>query len=429
MNKGAFVVRRPAGAILSLLFLLLMAGPKTSALADCEYSLVPGLSLVETYDDNIFLRSTDKTSDVTSVISPVAAFSLQCPRKGVSLSYQPGFVFYRRYSERNTVRHSANLSAFAQAGAYTRLDLSDTFYRTEEPQEPDETIYATRRTRNPYFRNSASMKVSHQFGPKDSLSVGYDDSLLDNKDPLVEDSRIHTPHVGLSYWFDVKNGLEWNGRYSIGDYDQTPDFKQNSDSLAYTHLLSEESSVSVNYSYTGMNYDLPGTDYVIHSGNISCSTILWRHYAVSAGLGYYTFVPDRGDTSDGLSYNAALSRAQLDERWSLSAGVQGGYRQELSDAENLGFVQFWSANGATSYLLLPSLTAKAGLSYREDKFTQQADRLDTVWSATAGLAYSYRDWLTLSLNGSHMERDSSVGTDDYDDNQVTLAVSVTSRGK
>lgn len=409
---------RVTGIVLLFLSCFLWAVP--SGRAECRYNLVPSLSIEEKYDDNIFLRSTDETSDWTSNISPAVSFDAQCLTRGITLSYNPGFVFYKRYTEYNTVRHNGNLSAFLQAGPYTRIDFRDSFYRTEEPREMEETIYATRRTRNPYYRNTGDIKISHQFGLKDSFFVGYNDSHLENKDPLVEDTRIQTPSAGISYWFDVQNGLDLDVRYSVGDYETTPDFKQNTDTLRFTHLLGSDSSCSASYTYTDMDYDPGRTDYVVHDGNLAYSMSPGPHTTLSAGVGYFLRNPERGGTNDGLNYQLGIN--QKFERGSISVGGQGGYRQELSDAENLGFAKFWSANGRINYLLLPDLTATGGLSYVEEKFIEQADRRDKFWSATAGLAYSYRRWLSLSLSGQHTERDSSVGLNDYDDNQIMLKI-------
>lgn len=421
MNKQVMSKMKRIGIIL----VLFLFWAEAIVFADWQYKLVPSLSIVETYDDNIYLSSTDETSDWTTVIVPAISFDARCPTKGVTLSYNTPFVFYKRRTEHNTIRQGANLSAFHQVGPYTRIDFRDTFYRTEEPREMDEAIYATRRTRNPYYRNTGDIKISHQFGPTDSFFVGYNDSHLENKDPEIEDTRIQTPSAGVSYWFDVKNRMDFSVQYSVSDYERSPDFKQNSDSLRFMHLLGQDSSISVDYTYSDMNYDPGRTDYVVHDSKILYSTSLWRYFTLSAGIGYYIYNPERGDSSDRITYHLDFGREQgiEFERGSFSIGLQSGYRQEVADAENLGFVTFWSANGTIRYFLLSNLTASGGLSYREDRFTQQADRLDTVLSATAGLAYSYRQWLTLSLSGQHTENDSSVDINDYDDNQIILRIS------
>lgn len=426
-NSRDFVLRKPAGILCLLLWLLLIPTPNSVIMAGCSYEFAPGLSLVETYNDNIFLRSTDKTSDLTSAISPLASFNVQCVTKGISLSYQPSFVFYKRYPENDTVRHSAALSAYSQIGEYTRLDFQDSIYRTEEPIEPLETIYAARRTRSPYFRNNASIKASHQFGAKDNFFLGYSDDHLENEDPLVEDARIQTPFAGLAYWFDIRNGLEFNARYSISDYDTSADFKSNSESLRLTHLLDPESSVSAYYSYLKMDHKAGRTDYEVHTAGISYSTTLWRYFQLGLGVGQHTYDPEEGDRDSKINYYVDLTGAREGtiefERGSVSFGLQSGHRQEYIDAENSGFVTFWSANSSIRYSICENLNANAGLNYREDRFTEQADRLDAVWSGSAGLVYSCRNWLVFSLNGQHMERDSSTDND-YDVNQVVLVISL-----
>jgi hypothetical protein len=407
---------------IGILFLFCLFWSEAVVLAEWQYKIVPSLSIVETYDDNIYRSSADKTSDLTTAIAPAISFDIRCPTKGITLNYSTPFVFYRRRTEHNTIRQGADLSAFHQVGPHTRVDFSDSFYRGEEPQEPDETIYATRRTRNPYYRNTGDVKTSHQFGLKDSFSFGYNDSHLENKDPEVEDTRIQTPYAGLSYWFDVQNGLELDVRHSIGDYEVTPDFKQYTGSVRLVHLFSQDSSISASYMYTDMNYDPGRTDYVVHDGKVSYGMTPWPNTTLSVGIGYYIYNPTNGDSDDRVSLDLGLDQTQRFERGSFSIGVKSGYRQELTDAENRGFARFWSANGRVSYFLLPYLTLSGAVDYMEERFIEQVGRLDTVWSATAGLAYSYRRWLSLSLNGQHTERDSSVDINDYDDNQIILRI-------
>ena len=71
-----------------------------------------------------------------------------------------------------------------------------------------------------------------------------------------------------------------------------------------------------------------------------------------------------------------------------------------------------------------NLTLSGGLNYREDRFTQQANRLDKVLSASAGLSYDYGRWLIFSLMGQYLQRNSTLDTENYDNSQAVLTVTL-----
>ena len=105
--------------------------------------------------------------------------------------------------------------------------------------------------------------------------------------------------------------------------------------------------------------------------------------------------------------------------------AQGGYDQDYFTSENLGSSKFREVSGSADYLITENLRAFTSASYRWEEFfgaDTRRDRKDKVWRASAGFSLSFWRYLTLSLAGTHTERDSDVRRWDFEDNRVMLRV-------
>ena len=185
----------PAVIIAALFFCL-----PGMVLAQYRYEFTPGISLSETYDDNINLDPTNEIDDYITAVTPSIALSILAENTDLTLYYAPSFVFYDENTENDTTRHLAALTWGQDLTQYIRFDLTDTYYRSEEPIEFDETIQGVRTTRQTYWRNTGNASVSFQFGPENTLALGYGQSYLKNEDPTIDDGRIQNPFATLTYW-------------------------------------------------------------------------------------------------------------------------------------------------------------------------------------------------------------------------------------
>jgi hypothetical protein len=71
--------------------------------------------------------------------------------------------------------------------------------------------------------------------------------------------------------------------------------------------------------------------------------------------------------------------------------------------------------------LAENLNIFATARYRWEDFTEE-DRTDHTYGGRAGLSYSYRRWLSVSLEGGHLRRDSNEDSQEFKDNRVTLSI-------
>ena len=74
--------------------LLLFFLPIHLAFAQVHYELTPSISVSETYDDNIYLNSTDEVSDYLIAVSPGFSLSILSQKMQFEAAYAPTFVWY-----------------------------------------------------------------------------------------------------------------------------------------------------------------------------------------------------------------------------------------------------------------------------------------------------------------------------------------------
>ena len=90
---------------------------------------IPAISVNETYDDNIYLTRTDKTSDFITAVTPSLALNILSQHTKLGVSYAPSFVWYADYSENNTTRHLANAKWDQQLSQYLSFNLTDSYIK------------------------------------------------------------------------------------------------------------------------------------------------------------------------------------------------------------------------------------------------------------------------------------------------------------
>ena len=408
-------------AIFGIFCALCFAG---SVFAQSHIELTPSISASETYDDNIYLTPDHETSDYITTVTPRISLALVKQYTRLEVAYAPSFVWYQDEDDNNTTRHTANLTFGQQLGRYLRLDLTDTFYKTEEPIEEAENIIGVRHTRRTYWRNSGETRMSYQFGAENTLAVGYRQSYLENNDPTVDDGRTQSPFGTVTFWLDRANGLRLGYEYTKADFWREQgtagdDYTGNSASISYMHRFGPHVTTSLGYTYTDRDFDGATEDYKVHQADFTYAQTFSPNLSLSLGLGYFVQDNDVSDNETGYSYNLSVRR-QIRQYTSITVGGAGGWNEAYLEAERRGFSKYWSWNARIEHQLAEPLSCFLGGSYRRDK-----DPTGRKWRTTrgnVGLRYSFLRWFNAGLEYTYAKRDDDVNADDYTDNRVMLTV-------
>ena len=108
-----------------------------------QFRFTPRASVRGVYTDNVFLTKDNTEDDFITRVSAGFTAELLGKTSGLSLSFDPGYVFYQEFTEKNTWRLPANLRAWTELSRATHLEYSNNFLRTEDPcnSSPQEMCY------------------------------------------------------------------------------------------------------------------------------------------------------------------------------------------------------------------------------------------------------------------------------------------------
>lgn len=389
-----------------------------------HFEITPSISVSGEYDDNIYLDPDDEVSDYITTVTPRLSLALVTQHTRLEAAYSPSFVWYNDEDENNTTRHEGSLRCGQQLGRYLRLDISDTFIKSEEPLETTEGIVGVRHTRESYWRNTGEARVGYQFGAENNFSVGFRHEYLENDDPTVDDGREQSPFADVIFWLNEANGLELAYEYTKADFwrehgEAGDDYTGNSASITYLHRFGPHVTTSLGYTYTDRDFDGDTEDYKIHEGNFGYEQSFSPNLSLSLGIGYFVQDNDVSDNEKGYSYNLSVTR-RIGEYTSMVVGGAGGWNEAYLEAERRGFSKYWSGNARIEHQLMQALSLYFGGSYRKDK-----DDTGRTWKTTrgnVGLRYSFLRWFSAGLEYAYAKRDDDVNADDYTDNCVMLTI-------
>ena len=409
-----------------LLFVFLLLSPSNSFAE--RYSVVTAsISVSEEFTDNLFLSRDGRESDWITTVTPALYYSLLGQHDEITVTYAPGFAWYYKNPDQNNVRQSASISGYTELGSHTELNVTDTFIRTEEPLgrdgSEDQTIDTSR---EPYSLNTATAEILHQFGPADTVNLGYTDTFRYSTDPDEEDSKSHAATLGLDYWFLPHIGTETDLTYTRGEFGggSSDDFDLWTGTLRLIREFSSQFDAFIQYAHTDMNYRGRTVDYEVYDASVGMEYGMEEDMLAAFSVGYVVWAQADRD-EEGRGY-ATGDFSRTFRRTSVSLGAASGYQETYFGAENLGFDWYSEVSGSVSRSISRRLSGTISGDYRRDAYAEtEDDRTDYTWTGTADLTCEIFTWMLTSLTYFHRNRDSSTDENDFTENSVMFTISLT----
>ena len=399
----------------------------TAVAANVDFT--PRISVSEVYSDNINLDASDEKEDFITTITPGFSLDIDDRSSGMSLSYDAGYSFYDEYDEYDSWRHSASLTGWTELSRRSRLEVTDTFLYTEDPDDDDDEDFTIRQARNIYYTNSAGVSLTHRFGENDSIRLGYVYSILENDDETLEDNSRHTPSVELTWWL-VPNRwrLETGVEYTRGEFSGSSEVDDLSDDLdqwvgdiRLTRVMSRYLEVFAGYQHTWLDYDGDEVDYQVYEPFVGFNYTWGEDATLSLSVGYFTQDRDDNDDESGLTINGDLGKTWRFRRSSIRLAGYSGYQESSFGAENLGFDEFYGTEATATHAFSRHITGDVFSSYRRDKYTDtDDDREDKTTRAGAGLSAQLVRWLSARLGYTYRTVNSDDSEDEYTENRFIL---------
>jgi hypothetical protein len=393
-------------------------------------TFTPRISVTETYDDNIDLSPDNEESDWITVASPGFSLLLQSAKTDFSLDMTAGLTYYLQDSTRDTIRYTGRLSWDQKLAEYLSLNLSNTLTRSEDPVREDQgRIVDISSDRDVEYRNTGQASLSYQFGPQDSVTVGYRNTLLDSRSDQTEDSRSNQGFLDLSTWFVPQFGINLTSSFARWEFQQSKDFTgfPSEDFYLYQAGLTmnyqwqPQRITYARYNILYLDYDeehgIDNNNYIVHQTTVGFSSALGANTSLGASFGYWRRDINNENSEDGASLNANFNAQG--EKATLNVQTDSGYDLDVGTSQNQGFSKYSDSSCNVSYQLAENLNLFATARYRWEDYAD-TNRTDHTYGGRIGFNHTFRNWFTLSLEGGHLRRDSNENNQEFKDNRVVL---------
>jgi hypothetical protein len=435
----------------AILFTFLTA----SSAFSIQYTFQPRISASEEYTSNVFLSNDNEEDDWITTVS--AGFTAKALGKssGLEVSYDPGYSFYRDFDENDGWTHDARLLGFSNLTKRTRFNISNRFLWTEDPleeedilalregqvvQEGDTTVRTGRRT---YYTNSASARISHQFGQEDLVYAGFLYSFLRNRDPQEEDNERYQPDVGLNYWFGPKFGIQTSAAYTRGDFDQdsdfvgqgTTDFDNWAGTIKGINRISTRFSVFAQHNQIYRDFDgnnADDNDYLLYAPSAGITYIVEEGLNLRLGGGYFYQEVDGDDDNKGFFGNSQIDKTWTYRRGAIMLAALTGLDQNDFGSENIGLERYVALQGSANYQFTRILSGYVNGFYRYSDAVGDADQNaaeDTGenvhrYRAGAGFIFEPLKWMEIRLGYTFNKVNSDDQADEYTEHRGLLKITL-----
>ena len=438
-----------AGIVLTLV-LIMAAGTASAA----PLLFTPRATVTERYSDNIFLDHDNKKSDF--ITTPTVGFTAEIPGQstGLSLSYDGGYNFYAEHATNDGWQHNALGNVYHNFTRDTRLDLNSYFLYAKEANNQDVVNqqgnvvapgdFSSRQGLNTYYRDYSTARLMHQFGPENSTYAQFVYGFLHNKSDQFQDSQEISPSVGMTYWWTTWTGIELEGAYLRGLYDNAgqatngeDDFQQGSGRARLNHRLAPNYGFFEQYQQIYRNYDgnqagqaqtngQLNQDYWVYAPSVGLFYQFDPTLTASIGLGYFYQQIQNADDQQGFFPTGDINKLWDYQSWSVRARGSAGIASQDFNAQNQGFTRYVQTDLLGRYNFTRQFFGDAELTYRySDYINSQDDEVDHYFRGQAGFGYDVFRWMTLRLSYAFTKLTAvNSSTNDYEENSVMFTVTL-----
>ena len=410
-----------------------------------QFNFTPRASVEGEYTDNVNLTEDDKKDDFITTVSAGFTAQLLGKSSGAELSSDLSYAIYKDNTDDDGWRIPLNFRAWTDLTKRTNLQFSNNFILTEDPGAQDrltsedgrveETGDTTVRSgRETYYRNTARVDISHQFGREDRVYAGFLYGLLRNDDDQVEDNDEYRASAGLDYWFTQKFGSQFFGEFTRGEFsgqsnsdgDASSDFDNWLGSLRLLGRITRHVSLFFQYDQVYRDFDSDAeSDYLVYAPSAGFTYTITEDMYLRLGLGYYW-----QDFKDDKDEHNPFLNGEISKTWNFQRGVinltgLAGLTQNDFGAQNVGFQQFASIQGTAGYDFTRQIVGDIGSYYRYAHTPAPSGGDTNQFQISAGIGYLPTRWMAIRLAYEFNKYNSSDSdSDDYTENRGLLTITL-----
>ncbi len=453
-----------------------------------------GLSTGYDYDETTYDRddhseeSTPRDNEFAKQLSlsPLVIYESSTSIDNITLRFNPSFL-YDFEDETSDFDHNFSLSAYRDFSQRFRVDLSETYVYSDDPELLQaESSADYNRGRRRYWTNDFNINSTYAYNPESTFGAGYTFRVMRNDDTGpggYEDYDRHIADLSLQHRINASWNIGITTSVTRGLFDP-PDSETVSaaediledispgitDDIDTTNLSSDlheyRAAATLNWILSPrktafISYDFSASDYdaILRNNtnlhNLSIGGQYQHTRRLSFGLGGGPSYENTETFDPNWGYNAhARVDYDLAERTNFGFGGEKGYDQENFSSNNTalgrdqGLTEYWDWQLDFSHNFNNELTITAFGSYRDERqeniihaileeieaggdfentdqetFRERSVFSRQIYTAGGSLSYSFLQWYTAAVNYTYRTQDSEQINDSYDEHRVYLTLS------
>jgi hypothetical protein len=337
---------------------------------------------------------------------------------------------YDTVDRSNTIKvfPSATVAIEQTVGPRLRLDLLDSYSRTDEASQAD--VFGLRTERRTFETNSFALSANYLIDQITTRGFYQNTIFLSGG----TDTISHVLGASASSPFGTVNTATVGYQFTESETSQSGS-GSGSGSSTIGHTLSgsvtrqtgQFSTAGLSSSYTVLS----GGDTRIWNVSLFTTYGLPTGLSLSGSIGYSLLSAKNQPDNSGITSNSSLSYRFT--RATIAIGVFQDFRQTALEGQNFGIVETRGYTGTFLYTFTPFITGSLQSIYTTNQNTgignNQSAPASRNLSASAGLNWTVLRWLIMNLQYTYTLRNTTGGSvggnGDITENRAVLSLFAT----
>ncbi|KIX13281.1 hypothetical protein [Dethiosulfatarculus sandiegensis] len=389
------------------------------------------------YTDNARFQEVARESGFLRV-SPGARLELGPPENHFRASGKINYDYYFDISEYTRVEGgSLDLHYTRVFSPKWILDISNTLVSTyDAPILDEDRLVTLEPVEGRRDRNSSTVRLTHNFGPDDTIFAEYTYLINHFEDEDADSSNIHWPRLGGKWRMSPNWRLEGEGGAKRTEYDLTPTIDSVSASLTLVRLMGPTQEASVTFAYsqaralTDDQEISDNRDYRIYSVILGYSHDLTQTFSYGAAAGVSkTFRADTPTTrgEQDIYPIVNLWAKWRGDTWRFGLSAETSLGEYDLYGQNAGLTFTHRVNADFTYRFTEHWNLYTRASYIRDSYKQEPllaasfGRGDVhTYAFYSRLSWTMTRYLTLGLDYRLLYRDQEDPDEERRENRVML---------
>ncbi|WP_022668879.1 outer membrane beta-barrel protein [Desulfospira joergensenii] len=421
---------------LSFIFLLLITS-LPSAQAGMITQLTPTLTITEEYSDNFLKTETDTQEEWITSYELGFSMGFIEKRSQVYLAYNPEYIDYKNFDDRDSLDHNVTLSGSFQPSKRTTFDMDlgyDGHQGNNQGESWEHTASALlnhqitkhlnfsvnqdysktfdQQERTGVFKehevNSTTVSVVNESGEKDQIGVDFSYEFDDYKQADQDEYKEFNTSGFITYWMNPLNGIDSNISYKNRKLQNfNDDLEEYEGYFRYLRKFSKHLDGYVKYRHYLSQKD--SGDHTIYHPSVGFDWDVTRDSGISMGTGVLFHDWEDGSTSTEPFFDVDVYKIyDFSRRGILTLRGASGYEDSTGEDIDKGFSTYYQTSFDLDYQLLKHLSSNINGSVRLDDFhgpSSQREDETITYETGIQLNYQLRERMFTNVFGTYTQNE------------------------